>query len=209
MLTRRDALPSFAQISPDQRRIAPDPGWKTFFFRAFGHRDEAALAACPATARLLERVPGLETAFYSVLPPHAHVPAHCGVTKGLVRAHLALVVPGEAGACRIRIGGELRGWTPGELLLFDDTVNHEVWNDTDEDRVVLLFDFRRPMSWAGAAVATLLIAGIRRSGYVRDGLRNHAHWKREWECAGSPEVAATIRASTSTSRSRSESGISG
>lgn len=208
ILARREELPGFARISPDQYRIAPDDGWKTFFFRAFGHRDGDALAACPATARLLARVPGLETAFYSVLPPGAHVPEHRGITKGIVRAHLPLIVPGAPGDCRIRIGSELHAWQPGELLLFDDTVRHEVWNDADADRVVLLFDFRRPMDWPGALVSSLFIRALKRSAYVRDGLSNYAEWKRGWE-AGAPPDPARKRSSTATCRSSSDSGISG
>ncbi len=180
ILTRRDELPGFAALSPDQQRIAPDARWKTFFFYAVGHRDEDALAACPETGRLLAAVPGLETAFYSVLPPGAHVQAHRGVTKGIVRGHLGLIVPGARGDCRIRIGTQTCSWADGELLIFDDTLSHEVWNDTDEYRVILLFDFRRPMRWRGALVSDLFLRGLRMTGYVRDGLRNHARWKRDW-----------------------------
>jgi beta-hydroxylase len=179
VLARRRELPSFPQISPDQSRIANDD-WKIFFFYAFGYKDDDALADCPETARLLATIPRLETAFFSILPPRIHVRTHRGVTKAVVRGHLALIVPGEPGACRMRIGDEVRHWEPGRLLVFDDTVPHEVWNDTDEHRVVLLFDFRRPMRLPGELLAAAFIRGLRLTRYVRDGLANHAAWKAEF-----------------------------
>lgn len=181
ILERRDALPAFADISPDQCKIAPDDRWKTFFFQAFRHRDEDALRACPETARLLSRIPGLETAFFSILPGGMHVREHRGVTRALIRGHLALIVPGHPGECRMRVGAETQSWEEGRLVIFDDTVPHEVWNDTDADRVVLLFDFRRPMRPLGRLVGSAFLRAIRLTAYVRDGLANHARWRRGFQ----------------------------
>ncbi len=181
ILTRLEELPGFAQLSPDQRKIAPEDGsWKTYFFHGIGLSDPDALASCPETARLLATIPGLETAFFSVLPPGAHIKPHCGITKGILRAHLGLVVPGADG-CRMQLGDHELRWSEGELIVFDDTVLHEVWNDSDGYRVVLLMDFRRPMRWRGALVIALFLRALRLTGYVRDSVRNHAVWKRGWD----------------------------
>ena len=110
-----------------------------------------------------------------------HIKAHRGITNGLIRGHLGLIVPGEPGACRMRVGEEMRYWEEGRLLVFNDTVLHEVWNDTDETRVVLLFDFRRPMRVPGRVLLAAFLWGIRLTGYVRDGRANHARWKERFQ----------------------------
>ena len=56
--------------------------------------------------------------------------------------HLPLIVPENCGA--LRVGNEMRAWTEGEMLIFDDSIQHEAWNDSDKERVVLLFDIWRP-----------------------------------------------------------------
>ena len=89
-----------------------------------------------------------------VLDPGAgyHIPAHRGVSKGIVRAHLGLIIPKDAEKCRIRVGDQIKVWHPGEIFVFDDTYEHEVWNETPEERVILLFDFDRPMRFWGRLV---------------------------------------------------------
>src|SRR5437867_3927702 len=90
--------------------------------------------------QLLERVPGMTTAFFSILSPHKHIPDHRGPYKGVLRYHLALMIPEPRQACRIRVDGEYATWEEGKSLLFDDSYDHEAWNDTDGIRVVLFMD---------------------------------------------------------------------
>ena len=123
-------------------------GWSVYGLLAFGERVEQALATCPKTAAALELVPGLTTAGFSRLFPGTHIKPHEGWVTTVYRAHLALVVPD--GDCALRVGDESRGWQEGEVLVFDDTTEHEAWNHTDETRTVLLFDFVRP-GYEGAA----------------------------------------------------------
>ena len=82
---------------------------------------------------------------FSILSPHKHILPHCGPYKGVLRYHLGLIVPEDAENCRIRVGDDIRHWEPGKPLIFDDVFNHEVWNDTDETRVVLFVDVERPL----------------------------------------------------------------
>lgn len=180
LLRRRDELPRFQDISPDQMRISPDDLWRTFVFCGFGHRFALARELCPDTSRLLDGVPRLENAFFSILAPGKHVPTHRGVTKGMVRSHLALKVPADAERCTMRVGDERCVWREGELLFFDDTYPHSVANDTTEERAVLLFDFERPMTRRGRAVSRALLTGLRRTAYFKDGLRNQASWERRF-----------------------------
>ena len=100
---------------------------------------------CPQTAALMREIPGMTTAMISILSPRKHILDHRGPYKGVLRYHLGLIVPEDAEACRIRVGEDIRHWQEGKSMVFDDTFNHEVWNDTDETRVVLFVDVLRPL----------------------------------------------------------------
>lgn len=96
-------------------------------------------ARCPATARVVDRIPGLRNAGFSRFGPGTHLYPHRGELPGVLRCHLALVVPpGDVG---IRFGAETRGWLAGRCLVIDDTLEHEAWNHAASDRVVLLVTF--------------------------------------------------------------------
>ena len=140
------ALPNVQDVYAGQETIANDDKWKALTFcRGPGGWDEAACRQCPQTHRLLAQVPGLWHAMFSILAPHKHIPAHKGVYGGLVDCHLGLVVPEPAERCRIRVGTEVRQWEEGRFLVFDDSHEHEVWNDTEGVRAVLLMYVVRPL----------------------------------------------------------------
>ncbi len=191
VLTRADDLPAFHEISPDQRRISKGADWKTFILFGFGYKSAANCAACPETTAALEKIPGLRTAFFSILAPRYHIPRHQGVTKGLLRAHLGLIVPADAETCEMRIADETVVWREGRLEIFDDTHPHEVRNDADAQRVVLLLDVDRPMRFWGRVVSRAFLAGIRSSAYVQDARRNlrasEARFKAAGDAAGPKE----------------------
>ena len=94
-------------------------------------------ARCPETMKALGKIPGLSTAFFSILSPGKHIPPHRGAYNGVLRLHLALQVPEPRDLVRIRIARQICHWEEGKCLIFDDTFNHEVWNDTAGYRVVL------------------------------------------------------------------------
>jgi ornithine lipid ester-linked acyl 2-hydroxylase len=141
----RDQMPSFQDILKEVSTIQTDDNWKTYWMAGIGMDCSENAARCPETMRLLKKIPGMKTAFFSILSPHKHIPAHRGAYNGILRLHLGLLVPQPREQCRIRIGNEIRHWTEGKALIFDDTFNHEVWNDTDGYRVVLFVDFARPL----------------------------------------------------------------
>lgn len=121
--------------------------WSACFLWEYGIRNDEVCARCPETAAALAAVPQNDvpgkapTAFFSILRPHAHIPAHTGVTNSRAIIHLPLVVPE---GCRFRVGGETRAWREGEAFAFDDTIEHEAWNDSDRPRIVLIFDVWNP-----------------------------------------------------------------
>ena len=167
-LTERDQIPSFGDISPDHRRIAPGKRWKSLFLKGYGFQSDENCAKLPLTTELIGRVPGLVVAFLSIMEPGTYVPRHRGLTKAWLNCHLGLHVPQGPERCEIDIAGTMHRWHEGEWLVFDETNEHEVWNESDEARVVLFLQVRRPMNRAGRLVASLLFHAIRHSPFVQD-----------------------------------------
>ena len=174
------ALPNFQDISRDQIEITDDDRWKTFFLYGFGFKAKLGVEMCPRTAALMEQIPGMKTAMFSILSPHKHILDHRGPYKGVLRYHLGLIVPHEKEACRIRVGEDVRHWEEGKSMIFDDTFNHEVWNDSDETRVVLFVDVLRPLPFPESALNRLIVAAIRISPFVLDAKRNQQVWERSF-----------------------------
>ena len=170
-----EASPSLATISPDHRSIAEVDKWRSFFLYGYGYPIEESLARCPNTAAAVARIPGLNSAFFSILAPGTHIPEHRGVTKGLITCHLGLIVPRD-GDVRMRVHDRIVRWAEGETLVFDDTYQHEVWNDTTGTRVVLLIQFERPLRNPGKWIADLFLGIVRRSAFVQDAVRNIGSW---------------------------------
>ena len=101
-------------------------------------------ARCPRTTALLDGIPGLFEAFFSILEGGKSIPPHEGPYRGYLRYHLGLVVP-DKDPPSIRLKDQIYTWKEGESVLFDDSWEHEVYNQCDRDRVVLIVDIRRPM----------------------------------------------------------------
>ena len=122
--------------------------WSSYFLWRNGQPVTEHLQCCPETAQALAAVGMTDigglcpNAIFSVLAPHTRIPPHHGETNARVIVHLPLVVPGH---CRYRVGFEQRRWQVGEVLIFDDSIEHEARNDSDELRVVLIFDVWNPL----------------------------------------------------------------
>lgn len=181
VLSYRDDLPNFQDISVDQASITSDDGWKTFFFEGYGFRSGGNCARCPRTAELLNAVPDLTTAFFSILSPHKKIPEHRGPWRGVLRYHLALRVPEPADQCGITVGGESATWEEGRSLLFDDGYDHHAWNDSDEVRVVLFVDVLRPLRAPADQINRTLVRAIGRSPYIKNARNRHEAWERRFD----------------------------
>jgi ornithine lipid ester-linked acyl 2-hydroxylase len=179
VLADRNAIPPLRALSPDHHLIAVDDSWRSFFLWGYGTRYSANCQRCPETSRLLERVPGLLSAFFSVMLSGAHVPRHTGPTKAILTAHLGLMVPGDREGCQMAIGEEgVVRWEEGRVVVFDDMYPHEVWNETCEDRIILLLHVKRPLRFPGWLMRDVFFAALRRSPFVQDGLRNLERWEK-------------------------------
>ncbi|HWA31470.1 MAG TPA: aspartyl/asparaginyl beta-hydroxylase domain-containing protein [Rhizomicrobium sp.] len=123
------------------------PRWSGYFLWEKGDRIEEHCARCPKTVEAVEKIPLIHipgfapTVMFSVLLPHTHIPPHTGVTNTRLIGHLPLIVPDN---CRFRVGNETRKVEKGKAWLFDDSIEHEAWNDSDEIRIILMIDVWNP-----------------------------------------------------------------
>jgi len=122
--------------------------WTSFHLYKGGQPVPQNIERCPKTAEALQLIDAVHLAgtcpnvMFSVLQPKAKIPPHHGESNARLVAHLPLVVPE---GCLFRVGYDNRRWVEGEVLIFDDTIEHEAWNDSDEIRVVMLFDVWNPL----------------------------------------------------------------
>jgi len=178
LLAERQHLPAFHEISPDVGMITSDDQWKTFLFMGYGLRSERNLARCPATARALEGIPGIRSAFFSILEPGKRIPLHTGPYNGVLRLHLGLVVPEPADQCWIEVGGERYSWREGRAVVFDDLYPHQVHNDTPGLRAVLFVDFERPCRVPVKWLNRLVLRAAPFTDEIRRGKANHDAWEK-------------------------------
>jgi aspartyl/asparaginyl beta-hydroxylase (cupin superfamily) len=153
LISDREGMQPYIDFPPDMpldqfRELNRSRKWSAYFLWNQGTADAAHIARCPVTARALEdnaprpriasRAP---TAFFSFLEPKTRIPSHTGVTNTRLTVHLPLVIPP---GCGFRVGGTTREWVAGKAWVFDDTIEHEAWNDSDTPRAILIFDIWNP-----------------------------------------------------------------
>jgi aspartyl/asparaginyl beta-hydroxylase (cupin superfamily) len=140
------------------------PSWSAFHLIKMGEHVAANAERCPKTMAALVHAPQPDqprrtpSAMFSLLKPRTRIPPHTGVSNVRLVTHLPLIVPE---GCGFRVGNDVRRWTPGQAWVFDDTIEHEAWNDSDKLRVVFIFDIWHPMlSEAERRLITRMISAI-------------------------------------------------
>ncbi len=138
--------------------------WDAHFFYRHGENHEAHLKASPATASLLAKLPLVRIAehapeiCFSALTPGSHILPHTGVTNLRLVAHLPLILPER---CVLKVAGIARAWKLDEVLIFDDTFEHEAWNHSEQTRIILLMDAWHPdLTLPEQQAFTVLVEGI-------------------------------------------------
>lgn len=188
IVAHREAIPPLREISPDHRRIVEDNSWRSFFLIGYGHRQEENIARAPRTSALVETIPGLNSAFFSILDPGSVIVPHRGVSKAFITAHLGLSVPTDRDKLWMRVDDRRVNWREGEWLMFDDTYEHEVRNDTDETRIILLCQVERPLTAPGSWIASAMMNYVRRSAFVQEAKDNLADWETAFAKAERGEI---------------------
>jgi aspartyl/asparaginyl beta-hydroxylase (cupin superfamily) len=173
LATRMDDFSPYIAFPPEApvnqwEELNHSPRWSSLFLWKDGQRQDAVCAACPQTAALLEGLPMAHqpgfapTAMFSALQAHTAIPAHTGSTNVRLLCHLPLVLPGPA---RFRVGNEVREWEMGRAWVFDDTIEHEAWNDADALRVILILDVWNPYLEPGERHAINALMAARNAFY--------------------------------------------
>lgn len=180
ILLRKDELPGFHEISSDVATITSDREWKTFFFCGYGAKAQKNIDQCPETWQIVNKIPGLITAMFSILEPGKHIPHHRGPYNGVLRLHLGLLVPGPKEKLTIRVGQEMCHWEDGKALIFDDAYDHEVWNDTGKLRVVLFVDFVKPLRFPANFVNWMLLNLAVFTPFVRESGEKQKAWESKF-----------------------------
>ena len=171
VLSQPQDLESFLQADAPQDTAellrasgSNEAAWDAYFFYRHGERYDEHSARCPQTAALLDTLPLARVrdhspeALFSVLRPGSHILPHRGVTNTRLVTHLPLIVPKD---CALRVGGEVHAWQEGRCVTFDDTFEHEAWNNSSETRVVLILDCWNPdLSEAERAAVSDLVGAI-------------------------------------------------
>jgi len=177
LLLELDKLPNFQDILPGQTPLTTDSRWKSFFFSAYGADFTKNRLRCPRTAQALNLIPGMTTAFFSILAPGKVLPSHRGPYNGVLRFHLGLRIPTIDQSCAIRVDGITKQWAEGDALIFDDSYEHDAWNLTQHWRIVLFVDFLRPLPLLVHLLNKAMVAFIRRTAFIQFAVKNHSRWE--------------------------------
>lgn len=166
------SIPSLADISEEQKRlVAGEQSWKTFMLYVYGARVEKNIARCPHTDQVIRSIPGMTMAFFSILEPHTRLNPHRGPYKGVLRYHLGLIIPEPKEQCGLKVDDKVYHWEAGKSLIFDDTFTHEVWNNSNEKRVVLFIDFKRDFVFPINLLNNFMIKLIQVSPFIANVLK--------------------------------------
>lgn len=159
-LAAQAGIAPYVQADPTRpnrgHALLGDSRWSAFHLFDGGKPIKANAERCPATMEALNAAPlpfingRSPMALYSILQPHTHIPPHNGMLNTRLICHLPLIVPEN---CRLRVGNHTRKVEEGKVLIFDDSIEHEAWNDSDEVRVILLFEIWRPELSSGEIAA--------------------------------------------------------
>jgi len=178
LLDQRVPMPMYHELDAGERAISaavdPDRKWTVFMLYILGYKPRQNRALCPETCRLLDRVPHLVQAFFSILDPGKSVPRHEGPYLGYLRYHLGLRVPRE-NPPKLIVNSREYVWKEGEAVMFDDSWGHEVINRSKEVRAVLIVDVLRPMPALPSLVNRFVTQHIMRPTYGRALARRAEH----------------------------------
>jgi aspartate beta-hydroxylase len=151
--TKQEGFAPYVSLEPgvpvnQWRDLNNSRRWSALFLYKDGEPQQDHIDRCPRTIAALAHAPVVDvtkrgpTSFFSRLDPKTRIPAHTGSSNTRLTVHIPLIIPPN---CGFRVGSEVREWHPGTALVFDDTIEHEAWNDSDEQRVVLIFDIWNPL----------------------------------------------------------------
>ncbi len=170
VLSLREEIPRYHEVDYWQEKLTgadmPGKSWKVFPLYLMGAKPKRPREMCPKTTAIIDRVPNLFQAMFSVLEPGKSIAPHTGPYLGYLRYHLGIRVPTE-NPPSIRVADEWYTWEEGKSVVLDDSLDHEVVNTSSEIRVVLIVDILRPFPPALHAVNSMLTKTVIRRVYAK------------------------------------------
>ncbi len=142
-LLATNAEDNWLRTFPNYVKSDQQKAWKVFSFIFFKMKFPSHASLCPETAQLIFSIPEIMSCDFSYMRSQTHILPHKGYSKMVLRCHLPLIVP-KGNLCGIRVGSETHYWEEGKLVIFDDSFEHEAWNKSNENRVILMFDIPNP-----------------------------------------------------------------
>ena len=172
LLTKVDALPRYHDIDPGEVHISNhcEKKWSVFMLYLLGYEVPEARLLCPQVCDVVRGIPNMIQAFFSILEPGKSIPLHDGPYLGYLRYHLGVQIP-KHNPPQIIVNQQPYVWKEGEAVLFDDSWPHEVRNDSDEYRAVLIIDVLRPMPFLPHTLNQFVTGIIARFFYGRQVLK--------------------------------------
>ncbi|MBA4241009.1 MAG: hypothetical protein C0448_09800 [Sphingobacteriaceae bacterium] len=138
-------LKSFVLESQFNTMMVEKPkSWKVRSLRVWGVEMYEIQKYFPETMKLLSNIDGVVNVGFNLLEPQSAIKPHCGDTNAVIRCHLGLVIPAENETCAIKVNHEIKNWQQGKVIGFIDAYDHEAWNRTDKQRIIMLFDILQP-----------------------------------------------------------------
>lgn len=152
--------------------IGQDENWKGFPLIIFNYKFDKNVAQCPATYSIISKLPGCTSAMFSVLHPGKHILPHKGLYKGVLRCLFTLQAP-ENGRSWIKVNGHKYPFETGKCILFDETFEHEVLNDSDRMRIVLYLDIYRKLPFPLDLLNKLIFTLLKTSPFIQNILTSY------------------------------------
>jgi aspartyl/asparaginyl beta-hydroxylase (cupin superfamily) len=174
-------IPDLGKISDEESRLVKPNQWKFIPLYMYGNKVDFICDKLPRTTAVVQGIPDLTTAFFSILTPHAKITEHRGAYKGYLRYHLGIRVPEPYTSCGLQIKDQVFHWQNGKSVVFDDTFRHSAWNNTDQVRVVLWVDFIRPMPFPLKAISVFITKSVSRSPYIQNIMARLTNYKFDAE----------------------------
>jgi len=175
LYSKKDKLINASQLSESFFR-GIDKGkeqWKVFVIKWYDKSLDNARKLCPNTTAIIENCPNIHAAMFSILEPGKFIPPHKGPFKGCLRYHLGLKIPEDRENCYINVNNKKFHWTEGESLVFDDTYEHSVYNNTKETRIILFIDIERPLTYPLNIINSYLTKNSSFASFVKE-INNNA-----------------------------------
>ena len=161
-----------SEVFREQEKIAPKGNWLNVMLRFYSYEVPHEPRFFQRSREIIERYPLVTSAMFSVIPNGKRIKPHRGPYKGLLRFHLGLKIP-DSPDCYMILDGKKIHWQEGGVILFDDTYEHEVRNQSGEERIILFIDYLRPLPFPINGLNKLVYKLMRISPFIRKVVENH------------------------------------